>query len=536
MFSGGGRSPLIIKNIDLCLQPPTNTRSPTLNSEEADSLWDRTCPTKHGTLERVKQANTGRPTLGPRTEPSTTWSVRVSRSLDEAVRNMARLRGVELSKFVRDAVEEKMTEIENLSRMEGQGEMKGRYKTVSLFSGAGGLDVGLASTGFFNLLAAVEIEPQFCATLRANRQSGLFGSRNTKIIQADLSLYTPEQLMDELGIKPGELDLLVGGPPCQAWSTAGKRRAAEDPRGQLIWHYLRFVEALKPKVFLVENVRGLFSASLVHRPIKDRPNHGGKPLRDEELPGSAFKAWVNDALSIGDALYRIDSYELNAVNYGAPQLRERVLIFGNRLQAVTPEPTPTHGGQGSGLLPYRTLREALADLDDKEQVLLDFSPRKKRYLSYVPTGGNWRSMPEEVARESMGRAFYAKGGRSGWWRRLSWDLPSPTITTMPNHSSTSLCHPEETRVLSVAECARIQEFPDGWQFCGSVAEQMKQVGNAVPTRLGKISGEIIAAILEGRCDRADSGFPRYTNTYLKSHVRTRAWWKDGKAVVLNNQD
>lgn len=408
-----------------------------------------------------------------------------------------------------------------------------RYTTVSLFTGAGGLDVGMDSTGRFELLACVELEARFCDTLRLNRDAGLLGSGATEVIQADIAKLDPYELMDRLGIVPGELDVLVGGPPCQSWSTAGRRGTVQDPRGMLIWDFLRFVEVLKPKVFLMENVRGLLSGALRHRPIAERPEKGGPPLLEEERPGSAIAAWASDLEKIDNGSYRVDVYEVNAVNYGAPQLRERVLFIGNRLGRLIDFPEPTHGPD-EGLAPHRTLGDALDGWHEPDPVLMDFSPRKKKYLSMVPPGGNWRTLPEEIAKESMGRAYFAKGGRSGWWRRLSWDLPSPTITTLPNHSSTSLCHPEETRVLSVGECARVQEFPDGWVFAGNPAEQMRQVGNAVPARLGKVAGEVMANHLDAESDGelADaSALPPYRRVNLRSHVRTRRWWKAGHAYV-----
>lgn len=484
----------------------------------------------------------GRPKLAPGREDCSTWKVRVPPALDEQARAVAVERGISLSQLVRESVtshtsaytknENQVPSIKqaNLNQLPSNE----TFKMVSLFTGAGGLDVGLSRTGAFDLLAAVELEEKFCATLRENRDNNRFGTRETKVIQADLSHYSPEELMREINVKPGEVDVLVGGPPCQTWSTAGRRAGKEDPRGQLIWSFLRFVEALRPKVFLMENVRGLFSAALEHRPIADRPANGGSPLRQSEEPGSAFRLWVNDALSISNSEYRIDSFEVNAVNYGAPQLRERVLIFGNRLGKLTAGLEPTHSQNDPNLKEFSTLRDAIGSFREEDPVLLDFSPRKKSFLHFVPMGGNWRSMPDDIARTSMGRAYFAKGGRSGWWRRLSWDLPSPTITTMPNHSSTSMCHPDETRVLSVAECAKVQEFPDGWTFVGSVAEQMKQVGNAVPARLGEVAGESIINILTNERNLADSDIPRYTNTYMKSHVRTRSWWKDGRAVVLSD--
>jgi DNA (cytosine-5)-methyltransferase 1 len=399
-------------------------------------------------------------------------------------------------------------------------------KTVSLFSGAGGLDVGLHSTGAYDILACVENNPRCCATLELNKRLGLFASPNTKILQRDLSHYHPRQLMDELDLEPGEVDVLVGGPPCQSFSTAGRRRTVQDPRGTLLWDFLAFVDALRPRAFLLENVRGLLSAALRHRPIADRPEKGGLPLGPDEEPGSVVAMWMDDLASI-DADYRVDCFEVNAVNYGAPQLRERVLFFGNRTGHLAEFPEPTHGPDG--LLPYATLRSALEGFNELSPVLMDFSPRKKRYLAMVPPGGNWRTLPPEIAEESMGRAFHAKGGRSGWWRRLSWDLPCPTIVTMPNHASTSMCHPDEVRVLSVGECARIQGFPDTWRFCGSPAEQMSQVGNAVPARLGEVSADVLVRQFE---DEPPSARPqRFRRVYIKSHVRTRRWYSDGEAVV-----
>jgi len=407
-----------------------------------------------------------------------------------------------------------------------------RFTSLSLFTGAGGLDVGMEQTRQFELLACVELEPKFCKTLQDSRDAGLLGSPNTRINCADIANLDPFELMDELGLLPGDLDILVGGPPCQTWSTAGRRGTVQDPRGMLIWDFLRFVDAFKPKMFLMENVRGLLSGALRHRSIADRPEKGGHPLSPEERPGSAVAAWVEDLEKIDSGAYRVDVYEVNAVNYGAPQLRERVLFFGSRLGREVVFPEPTHGPLGTGLLPYRTLRDAIGGWHESNPVLMDFSPRKKKYLSMVPPGGNWRTLSEDYARESMGRAYYAKGGRSGWWRRLSWDLPSPTVTTLPNHSSTSMCHPEETRVLSVGECSRIQEFPDGWTFAGSPSEQMRQVGNAVPARLGRVAGFVIAHHLElPAVEDRDSRLEAYRRVYLKSHVRTRQWWKAGRAYI-----
>ena len=192
------------------------------------------------------------------------------------------------------------------------------------------------------------------------------------------------------------------------------------------------------------------------------------------------------------------------------------------------------------LLPWTTLGDALRGLVDDNPTVLDFSPRKKSFLRLVPQGSNWRSLPVEVQKESMGKAWQAKGGRSGWWRRLTFDLPCPTLVTMPNHASTSLCHPTETRALSIKEYARVQEFPDEWVFAGTVAEQYAQVGNAVPPRLGQVAGEVIAKTLSELKKlnwqiQPDSN-PEPRVVYLQSHVRTRSWYKNGETIIWDSED
>lgn len=425
------------------------------------------------------------------------------------------------------------------------------YKTISLFSGGMGLDVGMKLAGRFDLLLCVEKVPAFCDTIRANKAAGRLPAK-LKIIESDIKTLDPEKIRDSLGLKPGELDVLVGGPPCQSFSTAGKRGTVQDPRGTLLWDYLRFVEAFQPKFFLMENVRGLLSAALKHRQLKLRPDKGGEELSEDELPGSVIRLFCEDLNRMTGGTYHMDCFEVNSVNYGAPQIRERAIFIGNRFNAVVDFPNPTHGptqdkeGTFDDLLfdqprikPWRTLRDVIGDLKEKQPTILDFSPRKKAFLDMVPQGSNWRSLPEEVQRESMGAAWHAKGGRSGWWRRLTMDLPCPTLVTMPNHASTSLCHPTETRALSLREYARIQEFPDDWTFCGTTAEKYAQVGNAVPVCLARLSGEIIARNLDILRDRNWRAYAKPAETlrkiYVQSHVRTRNWFKDGETCVWTDE-
>lgn len=428
-----------------------------------------------------------------------------------------------------------------------------RYNVVSLFAGAMGLDLGLEQTGRFATRAAVEHNPSIYKTIVTNRDAGNLHDTDIHVYDRDIRSLDPLEILDDLGLEPGNVDLLVGGPPCQSFSTTGKRGGTSDPRGTLLWQMHRFVEAMRPCFFLIENVRGLMSASLEHRPIALRPKNGGPPLKPSEKRGSVIQRFFRDL----HEEYRLDVFEVNAANYGAPQIRERVLLIGNRFNTVVDLPNPTHGWttgttrddnnpqlfqpdeKNAELLPYRTLRDALSGLSESDPVTMDFSPRKQHYLSMVPPGGNWRSLPPEVAKESMGRAYYAKGGRSGWWRRLSMDLPSPTIVGIPSHASTALCHPTETRALTLRECARIQEFPDSWHFEGTPVEQFTQVGNAVPLRLGRVAGTAIAKELDNLRESASlstAGTPRIRRVYLQAHVRTRSWYKNGRALVRTEGD
>ncbi|WP_201295633.1 DNA cytosine methyltransferase [Sphingorhabdus sp. 109] len=421
--------------------------------------------------------------------------------------------------------------------------MSRKKSVVSLFSGALGMDLGFELQGDFEILACVEFDEAACDTIRANAEKGNFAG-NPEVFCRDLFEISPTELMEKIGIRSGELDLLVGGPPCQSFSTAGRRQSVEDRRGTLLWRYLDFVEALRPKVFVMENVRGLMSAAMKHRSIAERPENGGAQLLDDEQPGSVISKFIADLGLQTDGAYHVDAFEVNSANYGAPQIRERVIFIGNSFDVEVEYPQPSYGVETPNdqsqlmfepqkmLKPWTSLRDAIGDLRENDREVMDFSPRKKGFLALVPEGGNWRSLPEKVQQESMGKAWYAKGGRSGWWRRLSWDFPCPTLVTMPNHASTSLCHPEEVRALSVREYARIQEFPDNWIFCGKTSEKYKQIGNAVPVRLGKVTADVVSKLLDAHHKNTTAEYRAasepFRRVYIKSHVRTRKWFKAGK--------
>ena len=194
-----------------------------------------------------------------------------------------------------------------------------KYRTISLFSGAMGLDLGLDRTGRFEILACLEKEKAFCDTIRTNRDAGRLPG-DLRVYEGSITDFNPHQIMKECGLKPGDVDVLVGGPPCQSFSTAGRRGTVQDPRGTLVWEFLRFVEAMRPRFFIMENVRGILSAALRHRPIAKRK---GEPLDPDEMPGSVVRLFADDLQKIEGSPYHMDCFEVNAVNYGAPQLRER---------------------------------------------------------------------------------------------------------------------------------------------------------------------------------------------------------------------
>ena len=333
-----------------------------------------------------------------------------------------------------------------------------------------------------------------------------------------------------LGREVKGIDLIAGGPPCQAFSVFGQRRGLHDSRGRMVFEFIRLVDEIRPKVFLMENVRGLHSMPIY--PKSAAKDDGAENIPPEHFKnGSLLREIVNRFHAIG---YRIDIFLVNAVNYGAPQIRERLLIIGNRFGIKPSFPLPTHSNRPTdNLPPFNTLGMTIGgSFTDPDPDVMNFSPRKLKYLSMVPEGGNWRSLPVEIQKESMGKSWYLKGGRSAYWRRLSFEFPSPTVVTMPNHAGTSMCHPKINRALTVGELAAIQEFPRDWRFLGSASDKCKQIGNAVPPRLGEVAGRVISDLLSKIEENAPSiGFQNSGEVvHIRPHVRTRTYFKKGKTI------
>ncbi|MFD0773499.1 DNA cytosine methyltransferase [Streptomonospora algeriensis] len=357
--------------------------------------------------------------------------------------------------------------------------MNNRLNSVSLFSGGMGIDLGLEDAGFSIRFAA--------DNMSAAKETIAYNRPSLPLYGEDIRLLTGNEIRKMSGLGRDEIDLFVGGPPCQSFSTAGRRLSLEDKeKGSLVFEFARLLDETKPKAFIMENVKGLLSASVKWRELPY--NNNGKVI--DELHGSLFRDLCKVIQEIG---YSIGFKEINAADYGVPQTRVRVFLVGYRDGRSVTFPEATHSRDPSIFTPsWNTVGQALEGLDFDDSYCVRFSERKAYYLKMIPEGGNWRDLPEELQRESMGKAYYAKGGRSGYWRRLSFDKPSPTILTEPNNASTSLCHPSENRPLSVRECARIQTFPDNWRFVGPGRDQYKLVGNAVPPLLARRLGCHIA--------------------------------------------
>ena len=320
-----------------------------------------------------------------------------------------------------------------------------QFNSIELFAGGGGLALGMSLAGFHHVLLN-EFETAACKTLKTNKPEW-------NVIEGDVRHidFTPLR---------GKIDFLSGGFPCQAFSYAGKGAGFNDTRGTLFFELARAVKEIQPKVFMGENVKGLISHE----------------------KGRTFETIKNTIAELGYTL--VEPRVLRAIMYQVPQKRERLILIAIRNDiAQNVEfhwPTPYHE--------VLTLRDALYksviyanDVPVSEGA--QYPEKKKRVLAMVPQGGDWRNLPEEVAKDYMGGSWLLGGGKTGMARRLSLDEPSLTLTCSPCQKQTERCHPLETRPLSVREYARIQTFPDNWVFQGSMSDKYKQIGNAVPVNL-----------------------------------------------------
>lgn len=371
----------------------------------------------------------------------------------------------------------------------------GKAISISLFSGAFGLDQGMEKAGF-HTVSVVENDSNAVKTIALNRphlQASAVPREIEKVSTQDLLLEGGQVLDLGRALKAGEVDLVTGGPPCQPFSTAGKRGSVMDPRGSLFMDFMRVVREVQPRFFFMENVRGLLSAAIRHRPINQR-GANYLPLEPDEMPGAALRVVLAEMKELG---YSVIYNLLEVADYGVPQNRERVVFIGSRDGESITFPFATHSQDGKTLPKWRTLKDALTDLVDPQPEFTPYAESRLKFLKLLKEGQNWRYLPEDLKKEAMGGAYNSGGGKVGFYRRLSWDKPSPTITTSPYQKATDMCHPQELRPLSVRECATIQTFPEDWIFHGSVASKYKQIGNAVPILFAKEIGSYLYKMIQG---------------------------------------
>ena len=370
---------------------------------------------------------------------------------------------------------------------------------LSFFSGAMGLDIGMEQGGIQALLAC-EFDKACRLTIDKNRpEMALIG---------DINNYTADEILKYAGVpKSRKVDVIFGGPPCQAFSSAGTRKGFDDSRGNVFLKYIDIITEILPTYVVIENVRGLLSSAY---PYSDENSN----VEDiEPIKGGALLHILKKLRAAG---YTITFELYNAANYGAPQIRERVVMIAYHGKDKVPYLTPTHSEKDTFGLPlWRTLSTALASLPTGvEHQHVTFPEERLKYYRMLKEGQYWKHLPLEKQKEAMGASYHLGGGKTGFYRRVSFSRPSPTLVTHPAMPATDLCHPIEDRPLSVQEYKCIQEFPPSWIICGSLIDQYKQIGNAVPIALGEAIAKAILAHMAGEKPPEFFGFPysRYKYT------------------------
>lgn len=340
--------------------------------------------------------------------------------------------------------------------------------SIDLFAGAGGTALGLENAGFQHELLS-ELDPNAVATLRGNRPD--WNVESGDVAALDFHRFR------------NKIDLVEGGFPCQSFSYAGRSRGFADTRGTLFFEFARSIMEVMPRAFIGENVKGLL-------------NHD---------KGRTLHTMLETLRSIKDPEtgtgYRIAFKVVRSQYLDVPQKRERLILLGVREDVGTEVFFPKERDY------IVTLWDAIGDRPQAPGQ--EYSPNKAAVLSQIPQGGYWKDLPEAVQRAYLGGSFHLSGGKTGMARRLAWDEPSLTLTCSPAQKQTERCHPDETRPLNTREYARIQTFPDAWQFAGGLGAIYKQIGNAVPVNLGFYLGKCAEAMIAG-------GLTASTQEYVES--------------------
>ncbi len=354
-----------------------------------------------------------------------------------------------------------------------------KFTSIELFAGAGGLALGMHKAGFHHVLLN-EFDKDACATLMKNMPGW-------NVLRGDIHNIDFTPFRDKV-------DFISGGFPCQAFSYAGKRLGFEETRGTLFFELARAVKEIRPKVLLAENVKGLLE------------HDSGKTI-------DTIKSVISE---LGYTLLK--PTVLRAILYNVPQKRERLILIAIR-NDIAPYVTfewPSVCGS------IRTLRDAfyageLFDCDVPASEGQKYPELKEQVMRLVPEGGDWRDLPTDIAKEYMKGSYYLGGGKTGMARRLHLDEASLTLTCSPAQKQTERCHPKETRPLTVREYARIQTFPDDWEFCGSLSSKYKQIGNAVPVNLAWAVGRSLIRLF----NQIEAIFPESTELSAVSSYQAK---------------
>lgn len=345
-------------------------------------------------------------------------------------------------------------------------------KAISLFAGAGGCSLGFKNAGV-DILQAYEISESAIDTYNTN-----FGDNKCKCV--DLSTCDFSKLRNDLRLKKGELDLIIGGPPCQGFTTAGNR-FWNDPRNKLVQNYAQALAEFQPRWFMMENVEGILTTA----------------------KGQYLVECIKKMIELGYSVYLKKVY---MQEYGIPQRRKRVVIVGNRDGKKFLYPPPTQEAAGSL---YRkgsqTLFDAIGDLADVFNPNIDQIPKLEtgiqlERITALKTGQSMKDLPEYLQHDSFkrrasrrvcdGTPSEKRGGAPSGMKRLPYDEPCLTITST---STSEFIHPTLNRMLTIRECARIQTFPDSFTFCGTDSQKMLQIGNAIPPRFAFQMAQAIEA-------------------------------------------
>lgn len=353
-------------------------------------------------------------------------------------------------------------------------------KVLSFFSGAMGLDIGLENSGFKTILT--------CDNNKYCQQTINYNKPDIPILSNIFDISSNEIL--EITEITNNNFIICGGPPCQSFSTAGKRKSIEDSRGIAIVKYIDIIKQLKPMYFVLENVRGIYSS-----------------MYDEN---NTILEYITTVLSsVG---YNITYNLYNSMYFNVAQSRERMIMMGS-LKSKLPYLIPTTSNETEyNLSPIKTFRDISSNITHHHYI--QFPEKRLKYYKLLTSGQNWKNLPISLQKEALGNAFYSKGGKTGFLRRLDWDKPSPTLLTSPTMPATDLAHPSENRPLSIEEYKRIQGFSDEWVICGNLKEQYKQIGNSIPIGLGESIGHLIKNDLNNTINLKFNSFKfsRYNNT------------------------